>query len=96
MSPYKDKEAQKEANRDRMRKVRGNTSGNTTQGNTEKVTQDNVTQYPSIILALTDHRREKLEKVYQSLKDHKVETLVRYGCYGPTFDVVGELLEVTQ
>ncbi len=62
----------------------------------DNVTPD-VTQYPAIMYALTDPgKRTKLEKVYQSLKDHKVKTLVRYGCYGPTFDVCGELLEITQ
>lgn len=90
--PYKSKEAQKEANRKANRKYRQ--KGITPEGITEQgITQD----YPAIILALTDPiKRVKLEKITQSLKEHSVSELVRYGVLGPTFDVVGELLEVTK
>ena len=62
------------------------------------VTQD-VTQYPAILLALTDPiKRVKLEKIYQSLSDFKQAGDVYYGCgKGPVpFDVVGDLLEATK
>jgi len=62
----------------------------------ENVTQD-VTHYPAIIHALSDPvKREKLEKIYQSLKDFNVTDGVRYGVSGPTFAVIGEMLEVTK
>lgn len=96
--PYKDKEAQKKANKERMALVRriardealalGNTSGNTKQGNTE---------YPAILKALVDpEKRKKLEKIYQSLSNFKQTENVYYGCRDPIpLDVVGDLLEVT-
>ena len=57
---------------------------------------ENVTQYPAIVYALTDPvKREKLEKIHQSLKDFNVFKEVRYGVYGPTFDAIGEMLEIT-
>ena len=60
---------------------------------------DNVTQYPAIIYALADPiKRRKLEKVYQSLRDFKQEKNVYYGlpCNGISFDIIGEMLEVTR
>ena len=47
-----------------------------------------------VVHALVDDRK-KLERIHQSLKDHKLLEEVRHGCDGPTFDVVGELLEAT-
>jgi len=64
----------------------------------ESVTRslDNVTQYPAILLALVDPvKRKKLEAIVLEMKRHHVSEHVRYGIAGPTFDVVGELLEVT-
>ena len=58
----------------------------------------NLERYPAILEALVDpEKRVKLEKIYLSLKKQNPDLLkeVRYGVNGPTFDVVGELLEVT-
>ena len=85
-----------------MRRVRGNTGGNTKE--VKKVTQTagntkGNTEYPAIMYALTDPiKRLKLEKIYQSLKDHGVEKLVVYGYppQGIPFDRVGDLLEATR
>ena len=56
-----------------------------------------VTEYPAVIEALVDPvKRAKLEKIYHSLASHNVEAQVRYGLWGPTFDIIGELLEVTR
>ncbi len=49
---------------------------------------------PAMAFALVSDR-DRLERVQTSLKGHNVDELVRYGVAGPTFDVVGELLEVT-
>ncbi len=82
------KEVKKEQARLRMQKMRNKGADN--------VTLD-VTQYPAIIHALADPiKRKKLEKIYQSLKDFNQEKNVRYGINGPTFDVVGDLLEATR
>ena len=60
------------------------------------VTKEGVTEYPAVIEALVDPvKRAKLEKIYHSLASHDVEAQVRYGLWGPTFDIIGELLEVT-
>ncbi len=40
--------------------------------------------------------KSQLESITEHLKTHKVDKEIRYGINGPTFDVVGELLEVTQ
>ena len=54
------------------------------------------TQYPAIALALVDPvKRGKLVKVFTELKGGGLSKEVRYGVSGPTFDIVGELLEVT-
>ncbi len=56
-----------------------------------------IRQEPGILDALTDPaKRKKLEKIHQSLKDFKVSKEVRYGVSGPTFDVVGEMLDATR
>ncbi len=55
-----------------------------------------VTGHPAILDALVDPvKRKKLEAISQSLKDFNVSKEVRYGVCGPTFDIVGELLEIT-
>ena len=60
------------------------------------VTEEGVTEYPAVIEALVDPvKRAKLERIYHSLASRNVETQVRYGLWGPTFDIIGELLEVT-
>lgn len=97
--PFKDKEKQKKANRNRMKIVRqgntlGNTNGNTLSGNTG---QGN-TEVPAIVRAIADpERRKKLERVCQSLKDFNQLENVYYGhpYKGISFTVVSELLEAT-
>ncbi len=87
---YKDKEKQKEANRLAKQRQRGMTRGMTSGDVTANMS------YPSIIYALTDPiKRQKLEKIYQSLSGHNVAHLVYYGVSGLDFDTVGELLEIT-
>lgn len=58
-----------------------------------------IRQEPGILNALVDPiKRKKLEKITQSLKAHKVDSLVYYGfpkLGGVPFDVVGDLLEAT-
>lgn len=99
---YKDKGKRKEADRERQRRHRALQKGVTSLG----VTGEGVTQYPAIIHALCNpDKRVKLEKIYSSLKDCKVENAVYYGYpakywypegTGISFDTIGELLEVTQ
>jgi len=93
--PYKDKEKQKKAVKHAVDKHRVLQKGITPEGITEK----GITQYPAIVLALVDPiKRKKLEKIYQSLKDFKQEKNVYYGhpYKGVPFDLVGDLLEVTE
>lgn len=53
-----------------------------------------VDKTPAIMRAFSE-KRGRLEKICCSLKDHNVLGEVRYGVGGPTFDVVGKMLEVT-
>ena len=91
--PYKDKEARLKASRESMRKKREFVDGLTSEVNKD----EGLTQYPAILLALTDlTKRRKLEKIYQSLRDFKQEKNVFYGYPRLIpFDVVGDLLEAT-
>ena len=50
---------------------------------------------PALPFALV-YDRDRLEKIQDSLKSHNVGGLVRYGVAGPTFDMVGELLDITE
>lgn len=51
---------------------------------------------PAIIRALVDpQKRAILEYISQDLNRKHLGDLVRYGIYGPTFEVIAELLEVT-
>ena len=71
-------------------------TGVTKAGVTKEGVTKGVTEYPAVIEALVDPvKRAKLEKIYHSLASHDVEAQVRYGLWGPTFDIIGELLEVT-
>jgi len=89
-----------------MRKRREGLTGLTGEGVTKGLTEagltkgltglTGLTEYPAVIEALVDPvKRAKLEKIYHSLASHNEETQVRYGLWGPTFDIIGELLEVT-
>jgi len=94
--PYKDKEKATGASKLRMQKMR---QGVTNQGVTDAGVTLDVTQYPAILLALTDPvKRRKLEKITESLKSHNQLKNVYYGYpdKGVPFDVVGELLEATR
>ena len=131
---YKDKEAQKEANRIAAQKRRDKSKG-MTQGITipEKASYPNTknvipcnknsntqcpetvilsdgqvwhpdprywrpkvekkeSDYPAVVQAVVN-KREKMEAITRELKAHNVSDIVRYGIDGPTFDVVGEILD---
>ena len=50
--------------------------------------------YPAIVQALTDPiKRKKLESITSELKSRRVADCMRYGIAGPTFDIVGDLLD---
>jgi len=96
----------KEVHKEYMRKLRGSQKGSQIEGGQVRGSQtitkmggftaEGSQEYPAIIHALTDPvKRKKLEKVTQSLKAHNVLKEVMYGVSGPTFDVVGDLLEAT-
>ena len=90
--PYKDAEESRNAAKERKRKQRGVTKGVTLEG----VTGQGVT-YPHIVHSLVDKdKRLRLEKIHACLKGRGLLREVRYGVFGPTFEVVGELLEVTR
>ena len=94
--PYKDKLKDRGAHKELMRKRREGVTGLTGLTGLTGVTEEGVTKYPAVIEALVDPvKRAKLEKIYHSLASHNVEMQVRYGLWGPTFDIIGELLEVT-
>ena len=85
--PYKDKLKDRGAHKKLMRKRREGLTGLTETGVTKGVTDTGLTEgltglteYPAVIEALVDPVKN-------------VET--RYGLWGPTFDIIGELLEVT-
>ena len=96
--PYKDKLKDRGAHKELMRKRREGLTGLTGSKGSKGVTGlTGLTEYPAVIEALVDPgKRAKLEKIYHSLASHNVETQVRYGLWGPTFDIIGELLEVTR
>jgi hypothetical protein len=51
-------------------------------------------EYPAIVQALTDPiKRKKLESITSELKSRRVADCMRYGIEGPTFDIVGDLLD---
>ena len=49
-------------------------------------------EYPAVVQAVVNNR-EKMEAITMELKAHHVSDIVRYGIEGPTFDVVGEILD---
>ena len=54
------------------------------------------TNTPAIVKALTDpKKRAMLEFISQDLKRKHLGDQLRYGIYGPDFEVIGELLECT-
>ena len=87
---YKDKEKQKEYNRERMKRARGNTLSNTKEGNT---LEGNTEVHP-LMIALSDIRiRAKLRRVCEELHKSRQLHNVLYGTRHPvSFDVVAEYL----
>ena len=96
--PYKDKEAQKKAVAQAVKKHR---KGITIEGITsEGITTDNVTPYHPILKYLVPgEKREKMERIVESLKGHRSFELsdVFYGIGKVSIgmDTVGELLDAT-
>ena len=100
-----DKALQLKQTRERVRRYRAlrgsvtETADNVTQS-PESVTKtiDNVTQYhPIMKWLLPGEKRDKLEKIVQSLKRHNVLRNSYLGCgvHSLPLDVVAEMLEVT-
>lgn len=53
-------------------------------------------QVPAIVRALTDpKKRAMLEYISEDLKRKHLGDQLRYGVFGPTFETISELLEVT-
>ena len=95
MSPYKDKEKDKIYHKELMKKRR---EGVTKQGVTlEGVTKQGITQYHPILEYLVDPvKRDKLERICHSLRQHNVLQEVYFGCRQPlSFDIVEGLLQAT-
>jgi len=85
----------KEATRLRVKRYRDNKKSVTPIP--ENVTL-NVTQYHPILDYLTDPiKRDKLEKICESLGRRKLSNNVYFGCnrYSISFDIVEELLQAT-
>ena len=56
------------------------------------LTQEKESDYPAVVNAVVNNR-DKMEAITTELKAHNVSDIVRYGIDGPTFDVVGEILD---
>jgi len=75
--PYKDPIKAREASKERMKRYREQQQGVTRQG----VTGEGVTRYRPILYALTDpNKRQKLERICESLARHNVLGEVWFGC----------------
>jgi len=71
--------------RDYMRKKRA-----------KKSTKNIEVSTPAIVKALTDpKKRAMLKFISEDLKRKHLGDQLRYGVFGPTFEVIAELLEVT-
>lgn len=93
--------------RERMRRYRNRkrnetvtnsvTKGSVTGQNVTKSVTVGVTQYPAIAEALIDPvKRAKLGRICYQLNSRGLSKEVRYGVNGPSFDVVSELLHITE
>jgi len=91
---YKDKEKQKEYNRERMKRLRGSTQGNTLSNVKEGNTSLGSTEVHPLMIALSDIRiRAKLRRVCEELHKSRQLHNVLYGTRHPvSFDVVAEYL----
>ena len=94
MSPYKDKVLQREAVKKAVQKHRvlhTNNEGITEQG----VTLEGITEYHPILEYLVE-KRDKLERICHSLRQHNQLGEVYFGCRQPlSFDIVEGLLQAT-
>ena len=87
---YKDKEKQKEVQREWVRQKRA-------KGSTEGLLLPEGSTTPAIIRALVDpKKRAMLEYISEDLNRKHMGDLLRYGVYGPDFEVIGQLLECTE
>ena len=109
--PYKDKVLQREAVKKAVHKYRvlhTNNEGITEQGvtlegvtkrgvNKEGLTEQGITQYHPILEYLVDPiKRDKLERICHSLRQHNQLGEVYFGCRQPlSFDIVEGLLQAT-
>ena len=94
--PYKDKVLQREAVKKAVQKHRvlhTNKEGITEQG----VTLEGITEYHPILEYLIDPiKRDKLERICHSLRQHNQLGEVYFGCRQPlSFDIVEGLLQAT-
>lgn len=92
--PYKDKEKQKKAVSEAVKRHRGITEGITKQG----ITGEGIT-YPPIVYALSDPiKRKKLKDICEALGHRNLQPRLYYGCgdYSISFDTIEDLLEVTK
>ena len=83
----------KEVHKEYMRRRReGSQEGSQTEGSQVEV----HTEYPAILRALVDpKKRAMLEFISEDLKQKHLGHQLSYGVNGPDFDMVGELLQVT-
>ena len=98
--PYKDKVLQREAVKKAVHKYRvlhTNKLGITEGVNKEGLTEQGITQYHPILEYLVDPiKRDKLERICHSLRQHNVLQEVYFGCRQPlSFDIVEGLLQAT-
>ena len=95
MSPYKDKVLQREAVKKAVQKHRVLQEGITKEG----ITSSGITEYhPIMRWLIPGEKRDKLERIVQSLKRHNVLRNSYLGCgvHSLPLDVVAEMLEVTR
>ena len=106
--PYKSQEARREASRESMQKKRKGLTrgvnkegltleGVTKLGITQGVNKEGLTQYHPILEYLVDPiKRDKLERICHSLRQHNVLQEVYFGYRQPlSFDIVEGLLQAT-
>lgn len=95
---YKDKEVSKAKARERKQKQRakGVTEGVTLEeGVTSLQRLEESTGIPPAVVRAIVEKRPMMEFISHDLKQKGLSRGLRYGVYGPTFDVIAELLEVT-
>ena len=102
--PYKDKVLQREAVKKAVHKYRvlhtnklGITERDNGEGLTRGVNKEGITEYHPILEYLVDPiKRDKLERICHSLRQHNQLGEVYFGCRQPlSFDIVEGLLQAT-